>query len=305
MDFLGYLPYLAFIFFPGIFIGEFLGLFQNRETLTERVALAFGLGLAADTLVLSVVTSGASVLGHSLLGMDSDVVYAILGVGLALSTVVVAIKKKFTFYVRPQKIDLAILLIMVGLGAMLAAFFAKYPIFPEYESADFGNHLNFSTGLISGAFSSVPGGILYYGVEYQLAASILLVGGPALVTIRDTMALLVFLSPLLIYLASVRLFSNRVSALLVTIVYAFSGTLWFDSVFNAGLYANFFGLLASLFLITAFIEVAANLRSKTILGLLPARALHGLLLALLHAHGPARNAAGGPPPVRLPSQGGR
>jgi hypothetical protein len=239
-----------------------LAVWKDGSSLMERIAIAFGLGLGVDTLVLFIWTSGPSLLGRRPLGMDLGTVYLIIALGALFLVAGAAIRRKFIFYVKPQRIDLAVFLVMVGLGAMLVAFFAKYPIFPEYQSADFANHVSYSTGLIAGTYN-LRSVVLYYGVEYQLAASILLVGGQALVTIRDTMALLVFLSPLMIYLASARLFSSRVSALLVTVVYAFSGTLWFDSVFNSGLYANFFGLLASLFLVTTFVEVAANLRSKT------------------------------------------
>jgi hypothetical protein len=258
---LGYVPYLLMVFLPGLGLGELLGIWRDGSSFVERVAMAFGLGLAVDTLVLFLWTSGPTLFGLRQFGMDLDSVYLIIGLGAVFLFAGLTIRREFRFYVELQRIDLAVFLVIVGLGAMMAAFFAKYPIFPEYQSADFATHVSFSTGLIAGApFSQSV--VLYYGVEYQLAASILMVGGQALVTIRDTMALLVVLSPLLIYLASVRLFSNKVSALLATVIYAFSGTLWFGSVFNSGLYANFFGLLASLFLITAFVEVATNLRSK-------------------------------------------
>ncbi len=64
LEFLGYLVYLGFIFLPGISIGEVLGIFRDSENQTERVALALGLGLAVDTLVLFLRTSGASLFGH-------------------------------------------------------------------------------------------------------------------------------------------------------------------------------------------------------------------------------------------------
>ena len=262
LELLGYLVYLGFIFLPGISIGEVFGIFRDSENQTERVALALGLGLAVDTLVLFLRTSGASLFGHSLLGIDLDTIYLTLALSAALLIAVAAVRRKLTFYAKAQRTDLAVFLVMVGLGAMLVAYLAKYPIFPAHESEDFASHILYSTGLVAGTTSSLPGGILYFGVEYQLAASILLVGGQALVTMRETMALLVFLSPLLFYLASARIFTNRVSALLVTVIYAFSAMLWFPAVFNTGLYPNFFGLLTSLFLVSACIGLVANLRSK-------------------------------------------
>ena len=61
------------------------------------------------------------------------------------------------------------------------------------------------------------------------------------------MALLVALSPLLFYLIAQKLFSSNAAATIAALIYSLSGTIWFGSVFNAGLYANFFGILASLF----------------------------------------------------------
>jgi hypothetical protein len=44
-------------------------------------------------------------------------------------------------------------------------------------------------------------------------------------------------------------------------VYSLSGTIWFNSVFTTGLYANFFGILAMLLFIAAFLAVADKIRS--------------------------------------------
>src|SRR5437660_3877174 len=69
------------------------------------------------------------------------------------------------------------------------------------------------------------------------------------------MAILVVLSPLFIYQVSVKLFDNQSAALLNVAIYAFSGTIWFGSVFNSGLYANFFGILVALFLLSSLVSV--------------------------------------------------
>ncbi|MDG6925598.1 MAG: hypothetical protein JRN09_03500 [Nitrososphaerota archaeon] len=259
----GYALYLMMVFLPGLGLGELLGVWRDGESLAERLGLAFGLGLAFDTLVLFVRTSGASLDGFRMAGIEPTTIYLMIAMGAAFLVAGVAYRRGFGFYVRPRLVDLAVLLVVLGLCGMLAAFFSKYPIFPEYQSPDFANHVDYSTSLMTGASTSIPNGLLYYGVEYQLAASLLLVGGTSIVTVRETMALLVAFSPLVVYLASSRLFSNRIAALLVTAVYTFSGTLWFDSVLNTGLFANFFGFLASLMLLVAFLEVSAGVRSPT------------------------------------------
>ncbi len=145
---------------------------------------------------------------------------------------------------------------------LIALYFQKYPIFPAYQSPDYAAHVQYAQGLVSGTSTSIPLGVLYYGVHFQLAAALLLVGGNPLVTVRWTMALLVALSPLLFYLIARKLFSSNAAAIIAALIYSLSGTVWFGSVFNAGLYANFFGILASLFLLTALIEVGLNIRSR-------------------------------------------
>jgi hypothetical protein len=254
----GYGIYLLTIFLPGLGLGELIGKWPNESSLVERIAIVFGLGLTVDTVVMFFKTSGVIFLGQRLLGVDLQTVYFVLVLGFALLIVSIAIRRKFSMYVRPQRIDIVIFGVILALGAILASYFAKYPIFPEYQSPDFANHLIYSAGLIHGTSTSIPIGILYYGVEYQLATALLLIGGPTLVTARQTMALLVLLSPLLFYLASSSLFKNRLASVISTSVYAFSASLWFDSVFNTGLFANFFGFLACLFAIAAFMLVGTT-----------------------------------------------
>ena len=117
-------------------------------------------------------------------------------------------------------------------------------------------------GLITGMNTSVPRGILYDGVYFQLAPSVVLVGGSALTTIRFTMAILAVLSPSLVYLAALRLSKNQLLAFMVALVYVISGIVWFQMIFLLGLYSNFFGILASLFLLIAFIDVATGSISR-------------------------------------------
>jgi hypothetical protein len=259
---LGYLVYLAFIFLPGVGLGELLGVWVGEETgLVKRIAYAFGLGIAVDTVVLVVRTSGASVAGFTLRGLDPATLYFIMLLGVAALGISVLRRRKFLFPLKPAPPDIALVTVMAVLAIMVTLFFQKYPIFPEYLSEDYGTHVQIAQGLISGASTSIPGGILYYGVHFQLASSLLLVGGDPLITVQRTMGLLVVLSPLLVYLAASRIFSSLSAGLVAAAVYAFSGTVWFVSVFNAGLYANFFGILASLFLLVAVVDIFGNVRS--------------------------------------------
>ena len=256
---LGYLVYLAFIFAPGIGLGALLGVWGEQDSLITRIAYSFGLGLAVDTTVVMIRTSGVSPI---LLGLDVWTIYGtiVFGVGLLLLSLV--IHRRVTWWIRPKKLDLAVFGIILLQGLLIVIYFQKYPIFPEYQSPDFATHVQYAQDLISGTTASIPLGVLYYGVHFQLASSLLLVGGNPLVTVRWTMAALATLSPLLFYLLAQKLFSSSVAATICALIYSLSGAIWFGSVFNAGIYANFFGILASLFLLVAFIEVELNLKSR-------------------------------------------
>jgi hypothetical protein len=257
----GYAAYLLVVFLPGVGLGELFDLWPEGSTLTERLAYSFGLGLAVDTLVLLVRTSGLSVGGVALKGIDLATVYLLIGIGLVSLAASVGWRRKLRIAAKPKGVDWALLLVMLVLGAVESVHFLKYPIFPQYQSVDFGAHVQFVQSLISGAQTSIPAGILYFGVHFQLASALLLVGGEPLVTVQRTMALLVFLSPLLFYLAAKSLFSRRLAGVVVAGVYAFSGTIWFAGVFDSGLFPNFFGILAALFLIVATLNVSASLGS--------------------------------------------
>jgi hypothetical protein len=256
---LGYLVYLAFIFVPGIGLGELLEVWKDKDSFTARIAYSFGLGLAIDTTIVMIRTSGIS---SALVGLDVWTIYGAIVFGLAALLLSAAVRKKVTWWAKPRKLDVVVFAVVLVQGLLILLYFQKYPIFPEYQSPDYATHVQYAQGLISGSLTSIPAGLLYYGVHFQLASSLLLVGGNALVTVRWTMALLVVLSPLLFYLVVQRLFSNDVASTITVLIYSLSGTIWFGSVFNTGLYANFFGILASLFLLVALIEAGLNLGSR-------------------------------------------
>ena len=261
-DLAGYAVYLAAVFLPGLGLGELLDVWPDDKSVADVLAYALGLGLAVDTLVLFVRTSGFTVAGYVLKGIDLGTVYSLIGLGLVFLLASVAWRRKLTFLVRPQKVDFALLLPIIVIVIIEALYFAKYPYFPRNESEDFQNHAQYVISLISGAQSSIPTGILYYAVHFQLASALLLVGGEPLVTVQRTMALLVALSPLMFYAGSRAIFSRRLPALVVTAVYALSGTIWFVSAFITGLFPNFFGILAVLFFVTIYTEVSTHFSEK-------------------------------------------
>ena len=261
MSAVGYLLYLGVVFLPGIGLGELLRLWREGQSLVERFAMAFGLGLCIDTVALVAKTSGYKVAGIVLAGIGAGTLYAVMAVGLIALALGVLRNKRFGFPVKPQKVELAVFLIVLVQGIIILAHFAKYPIFPEYQSQDYAAHVQLVQGLISGSLTSIPSGVLYYGVHMQLASALVFVGGEPLVTVRWAMAILVLLSTPLFFLAGAKIFSSRLAAVIVTAIYAISATIWFGSVFNAGLYANFFGILVSLFLVVAVLNAQAEVRS--------------------------------------------
>ncbi len=262
-DYLGYVFYLLLIFVPGIGFGELLGVWRKEARLVEGLALAFGLGLAINTIVMAVRTSGFTLFGITLLGLDLPTMYFVIGIGVIAFFSSFLLKKRFSFPVKLGAPDLVLLLVILLQGAMVWLYFQKYPIFPEYQSQDYAAHVQFAQGLLSGSIVSIPNGILYFGVHYQLASALLFVGGEGLVTARITMAILVVLSPLLFYLASSKLLGNRWAGLLAAVIYSLSASVWFDSVFDSGLYANFFGILAVLLLLVSVVGLDSNITSPS------------------------------------------
>ena len=247
----GYLVYLLEILIPGIGFGELIGIWRTKESLAERIALAFVLGLSVDTIIFLVKTSGFA----GLSGLSIDDVYFVLALGIVAISISFVLRKKISFPVRPVRMDYALFAIVLLQSLMILIYFQKYPIFPEYFTQDPTVHVNYVESLISGQTTSIPSGLLYFGVHYQLASGVLLVGGEPLVVLQRIMAILVALSPLLFFHASKKLFSSARAALIVTIIYSFSGMVWYAGVFDSGLYPNFYGILAALFLIITVVNL--------------------------------------------------
>jgi hypothetical protein len=257
---LGYLPYLGFIFLPGVGFSELFHLWKEDDGFTARLAYAFGIGLCIDTAILAVRTAGVT---NLLTGLDSLTVYATIAFGLGILAASVIVRRRFSWWRRPTTLDLGFLAVLLLQGLIILLYFQKYPIFPTTPiTQDFGIHAQNTQGLISGTNVTIPHGILYDGVYYQLSPALLMVGGASVITNRWTMALLAILSPLLIYLAAERLFASQTCGLIAAVLYALSGPIWFGSVFLTGLYPNFFGILAALFLLVAFVDAGLGARGR-------------------------------------------
>jgi hypothetical protein len=281
----GYILYLLFIFAPGFGFSELLDLWSFENSVAGRFAISFGVGLSFDTLIIFIRTFGYA----GLVGLDySTVVFVILAGLIALGASVVIRRKLLLLPIKPQKTDYIVFALILILGGMILLHFQKYPIFPEYLSHDFGAHVQFSQDLISGAITSVPGGVLYDGIYYQLAPALLLIGGEPLITVQRVVGLLVVLSPLLMYLGAKMISTSERVGVISAALYALSGTVWFDGVFDSGLYANFIGILAALFLTSIVIMAVQKPRALTtwvafLLALVNAYMSHYTILSLFPA----------------------
>jgi hypothetical protein len=261
----GYTLYLLAIFLPGIGVGELLGLWKRELGLSARVAIAFGLGLSIDTFVILIRTSGITLLDSTLLGLDLNTVYLLLWIGATALIISLIWRRKFSFPVKPVFIDYALLAIIATQAIMIFLYFQRYPIFPAFDSGDFHDHVFEARDTISGTISYQrgvtggptgleqyyypPHGILYEAVHYQLAIAFLLVNGTDLITSQVTMSILTILGSLIFYLFGERLFKNSKVGLLSALIYAITGMVWFNVVFDSGLDSNFYGILAVLFFI--------------------------------------------------------
>ncbi len=194
----GYALFLVFLFLPGFSILELFKI--GRElSLVHKVTLAFGLSLSVEVLVLILRTSHLLVAGVYLDGLYANTPLAIIGVSALVLAVSILLHRKFYFYSRPKRTDLLVLSIVLAQGVLVCLHFFAFPIFPEYESVDFGQHVGIVTSLQNAAFPSLPGGVLYYGVHLILVSLLSLTGGDPLIVTQYGMGILISLSNLMVY----------------------------------------------------------------------------------------------------------
>ena len=244
---LGYFEFVALLFLPGL---AFMELFQVGGDLSfaERLGLAFGLSMAVDVLVLAFRTSGLLVGSQLLRGIFPLTLELMLGASVVVFAAAVALRRKVTFYVKPERYDLYVLGLVAAQALLVIVHFSKYPIFPQFQSVDFTQHVQITSALQSGAVTIFPGGILYYGAHLLMGSLVALSGDVALEATQYAMGLLTVFSPLLVFVSVDSVTKSKRVGLIAALLYVSTGFVWFGSVFDAGLYANFYGVLSILLL---------------------------------------------------------
>lgn len=242
---LGSIPYLAMLLSIGLLLLKLCKV--DTQDLSESLGLSFALGLALTTLLVSALTLGSIAPGVTFAGLTGYESYTILLPSIALLAIMRLRGKRLL--PKPTKGDIIPLASLAFLGIVLLLHFTKYPIFPKYSSVDFEWHVKLSQELAKGSYTLIPSGILYYGAHAQSALLHQLNGGLPLADTQLTMAVLTLLSPLLIYTTSKGIFMDTYTAQLTSLAYVSTGFIWYGSVFNAGLYSNFYGILAGLSLV--------------------------------------------------------
>jgi hypothetical protein len=253
---LGYVEFVVLLFLPGAALMEVFKL-GGEFSFAERLGLAFGLSMAVDVLVLAFRTSGLLIGSQLMVGIYPGTLEAVLVISLVAFAAPVALRRKITFYVRPSRNDLYVLGLVVAQALLVAAHFSKYPIFPQFQSVDFIQHVQITAGLQNGGTTMFPGGILYYGAHLLMGSLIALSADMALVATQYAMGILAVFSPLLVFAAVDSLTRSKRVGLIATLLYVSTGFVWFGMVFDSGLYANFYGILSILLL---FALVPAVLR---------------------------------------------
>jgi hypothetical protein len=268
----GYVEFVALLFLPGL---AFMELFQlgGEYSFVERLGLAFGLSMAVDVLVLAFRTSGVLIGSQLMVGIFPGTLELMLGVSLIAFVAPVLLRRKLTAWVMPERNDLYVLGLVLAQALLVVAHFSKYPIFPQFSSVDFTQHVQITASLQSGQTTMFPDGILYYGAHLLMGSLVALSGDLVLVATQSAMGILAVLSPLLAYVAVASLTGSKRAGLVATLLYVATGSVWFGSVFDSGLYANFYGVLSILLLFAVVPAVLKQPRSP------------GLWLALILAVG--------------------
>lgn len=256
----GYLEFLALLFLPGVALMEVFKL-GGELSLAERLGLAFGLSMAIDVLLLAFRTSGILIGSQVMIGIFPGTLDLIVGASLVAFVVPAVVRRKLDFYVKPSRYDLYVLGLVLAQALLIVAHFSKYPIFPQFSSTDFSSHVLITGDLQAGRTTVFPGGILYYGAHLLMASLVALSGDIVLVATQYAMGILTALSPLLLFAAVRSLAKSKQVALIATLLYVSTGFVWFGSIFDAGLYANFYGIL-SILLLFALVPALLNQPKK-------------------------------------------
>ena len=256
----GYAVYLAAVLLPGYGLGELSGKWKGGDGVSRRLGYSLGYGLAVDTAVLGIRTLGPSIGGVTLRGIGPGTLVFLILLGPVFVGASYYRARRLTPLPRPEKSDLWILGCAAFVGAIVALYFAKYPLFPIYYNPDFVANVGRPAQLAAGS-SSVFGQILYGSAYYQVAMGFRAVGTANILTAELVMSILVALSPMLFYAVAADLFGASRPAAVATAIYALSGTVWAQMIYSDGLYPNFVGVLIELLLLAVFLDFAKDWRS--------------------------------------------
>ena len=148
----------------------------------------------------------------------------------------------------------------IGLGLtvliqflLVAVHFLDYPLFPQNVSGiDFIQYVRIVDSYAAGNYGTPTANILYGGVFFYLTAWVRLLPflAPEVLT-QYAMGALVVGSPLFVFFAGSGVFRSKKAGLVSALLWTLSASVWYGMVFDSGLYANFFGVIASLFYIGA------------------------------------------------------
>ena len=190
---LGYLEFVALLFLPGLAFMELFGVGTDLS-FAERLGLAFGLSMAIDVLLLAFRTSGLLIGSQLMVGIFPVTLEVMLGASLVVFAAAVVLRRRVTFYVKPERYDLYVLGLVVAQALLVLAHFSKYPIFPQFSSVDFTQHVQITTDLQAGRVTMFPGGILYYGAHLLMGSLVALSGDIVLVATQNAMGILTIFS---------------------------------------------------------------------------------------------------------------
>jgi len=245
---LGYAIYWLLIITPGVVGITFFKI--NTSSAIEKFAISSGVGISIFVV--------ASAIFHLVAKrIESHQLYIGVLVSALLLLGIIGGKKKFNIHL--EKYDFVAFLLYVGHLAFLCLHFVGFPIFPNTSSADFAVHLERSLALIKGTTSIMD---LRYppAIELLLGSGIALAKGEPLVSMRYFMTLTATFNLPAIYLVSVDFFGSKRTALLCCLLYGFSSSFWYDSLYISGLYAN---ILASLLFLVAMHFLYVNTQNPS------------------------------------------
>jgi hypothetical protein len=254
----GYVIYLACIFVPGYGIGELFGRWTKDDGLVQRIGHSLGYGIAIDTVVFVLKTLGFRIGPINLSGAGPSLVYLLIALGVVMLAISFGRRRKFEPVIKPTTTDLAVVLCSTLILLIAWLYFLKFPIFPPFYNPDYIAVVKQPIKLIAGSLVTIPKLTLYGAGAYQTAAAFLAVGSANLMTAQISMAALAALSPLLVYSVSLKLFKKKRIALLTTVIYTLSGTIWVQMIYSDGLYPNFVGVLLELMMAAAFLDLSAK-----------------------------------------------